>query len=569
MAPREVPSLGGQVGNWIQEHLAIPDGKRMGEPFLLTGDQWDSLLNYYRLDGQGRFVHPLGGLDVEPAKAGKSPFGAALIAAEALGPVCFAGWDKFGEPVGRPWPSPWIQVAAVSEAQTSNTWRALLPMLQLGDIGHAVEDVGLTRVVLPSGGKVEFVTAAHRSRVGARLTFALLDELGFWLPGSHGHELYDALFRNLIGMKGRFWGTTNAWALDEDSVAERIAAEKGVYVKDVDPGSYRIRDKRERRQALERVYGDAASGCWAQGNASGFIPPWIDLDRIELGVEKLLGRDEPQARRFFFNEKLAASAAAFDIAAFKGLANPDYRPAPRAGVVLTCDGAISRDSLAVLATELKTGFQWPVAVETRPEGAPGGYQHDLDAVDAAVVQAWETYSVHGLHVDPQFIEPLVARWQARWGDEKVVPFYTNTQVAKIAHAVRRYGEAIARGELSHDGDERLVAHVRNAVRRPCHVRDDDDRPLFTIQKDHPNSPRKIDCAMAAVMGWEIRYDTVRTAVAEPPPKPSSFAFDQHACYMVDGREVDYSTYKDAKARWDEWATANGQPVVDNSAAFLV
>jgi hypothetical protein len=38
---REVPTLGGLVGNWIQANCAIPDGERRGEPFLLTREQWD------------------------------------------------------------------------------------------------------------------------------------------------------------------------------------------------------------------------------------------------------------------------------------------------------------------------------------------------------------------------------------------------------------------------------------------------------------------------------------------------------------------------------------------------
>jgi hypothetical protein len=33
----EIPTLGGIVGNWIQEHVAIPDSDRQGEPFLLVG----------------------------------------------------------------------------------------------------------------------------------------------------------------------------------------------------------------------------------------------------------------------------------------------------------------------------------------------------------------------------------------------------------------------------------------------------------------------------------------------------------------------------------------------------
>lgn len=513
---REVPTLGGIVGNWIQSHVAIPDGDHQGEPFLLTGEQWTFLLHYYALDAQGKFVHRRGGLMVRPQKAGKSPFAAALIAAEAAGPTRFAGWEN-GEPVGKRHSTPWIQVAAVSEDQAGNVYRALVPMLQLGDVAHEIDDVGLTRIVLPGGGRIEPVTAAHRSRVGARTTFAVLDELSFWLPANHGHELADAMLRNLAGMRGRFVGITNAWSLNEDSAAERIAGEGGVFVDSPEPGRYSIANKRERRKALRRVYGDSATGCEAQGNASGHIEPWIDLDVIDDAVASLIGRDEAQARRFFLNEKVAADASAFDVHRFAELASPDHVPAERAEIVLAADGAFNRDALAVVACELETGFVWPVVIETRPEDADDDYHHDLDRIDGAVVDAFERFRVVRFYVDPQYIEPLVERWQSRWGDTRVVPWFTNRQ-GPAAHAVRRFAEAIASGELSHDGDPTLTAHVKNAVRRAVSVRDDNGRQLFTVAKDGRNSPRKIDAAMAGVMAWEARYNARREGLKPEPRK---------------------------------------------------
>jgi hypothetical protein len=124
VAEREIPSLGGLVGNWIQEHVAIPDGERMGEPFRLTDDQWAFVLRFYALNERGEFIHRRGGMYVRPAKQGKSPLAAAVVLAEAAGPTRFDRWDG-SDPVGRPPPSPWVQIAAVSEDQTANTWRAL------------------------------------------------------------------------------------------------------------------------------------------------------------------------------------------------------------------------------------------------------------------------------------------------------------------------------------------------------------------------------------------------------------------------------------------------------------
>ena len=517
MAEREIPTLGGAVGCWIQETLAIPDGERQGEPFLLTADQWEFLLRFYALDAAGQFVNRRGAMLVRPSKQGKSPLAAAIIAAEAAGPTRFAGWEN-GQPSARRAATPWIQVAAVSEDQTSNTWRALLPMLQLGEIATEVEDVGLTRVNLPGhGGRIEFVTAAHRSRVGQRVTFAVLDELSFWLPGNHGHKLADAVLRNLAGMDGRFVGTTNAWSTDEDSVAQRLSgADAGIHVDDVEPPPFSIRNKAERRKALRAVYGASAAGCEAQGNAEGTIEPWIDLDRIDQEVVALIDRDEAQARRFFFNQKLAADVAAFDPRRWDELAEGRAEPEEGALIAIGIDGARFVDALAIIATEIETGYQWPLIILERPEGAPDDYEHDFDAADGVVHEAYERWNVWRIYADPQNIDPLVARWQGRWGEHKVIEWFTNRPRA-IAHAVRRFADAIAAGDVSHSGDPSFARHVKNAGRRKLSVRDDEGRQLWTIAKDRRGSPRKMDAAMAAVLSWEARSDALAEGVEGQEP----------------------------------------------------
>lgn len=514
--PREIPTLGGLVGNWIQAHCAIPDGDRMGEPYLLTGDQWDFVLRFYALDAQGRFLRRRGGLMVRPQKWGKGPFSAALICAEAAGPTRFAGWDARGEPIGRPVASPWIQAAAVSEAQVANVWRALLPMMQLGDIAGEIEDVGLTRVNLPGGGRIEPVTAAHRSRVGQRTTFSVMDEVGFWLPSNHGRALADAMLRNLAGMGGRFLQTTNAWDPAEDSVAQQTAEadDSGVHVDDIEPGDGSIYNRADRRRMLKRVYGDAASGCEAQGNATGWIDGWTDLDRIDTEIVALLGRDAAQAERFFTNRKRASEGQAFDPVRWDELANRDYQPAQRAMVVIGVDGARFADALAVVATEVETGFTWPLGVWARPEDAPDDYEHPFDQVDGAMQDAFARFTVWRVHVDPQWIDVLLEKWQGRWGAKKVLPWLTN-RPRQIAEAVRGFTDAIVAGDLSHNADDTLTRHVKNAVRRKVNIYDDEHRNLHSISKDRPDSPRKIDAAMAAVLSWEARGDAIADGAQRP------------------------------------------------------
>ena len=63
--------------------------------------------------------------------------------------------------------------------------------------------------------------------------------------------------------------------------------------------------------------------------------------------------------------------------------------------------------------------------------------------------------------------------------------------------------AVLKGDLRHDGDPVLARHVGHCVAK--------ETPYGTIVgKEHPDSPRKIDAAVAAVVAFE------RAASGMPP-----------------------------------------------------
>jgi hypothetical protein len=511
--PGEFPTLGYVVAQWIQDLCVVPDRDQRGTPFILTTEQLTFLVHFYRLTVEGKWFYARGSQLIRPQKWGKGPLAASVVCAEAAGPVRFDGWDAQGEPVGRAWDTPHIQITACSEDQTDNTWRALQPMIELGELGRDfIPDTGLTRINLPGGGLIEPVTASARSRLGQRITFAVQDQSESWVQSNNGWWLADNQRRNLAGMGGRFLETGNAPDPVEQSVAQRTQSEPGVYIDDVDGGAGSVRNKQERRRVMRKVYGDSLI---ERGG-------WVDLDRVDQEVDALLEHDAAQAERFFLNRKLASVGAAFDFEAWLKATAPRRVPA-MAVIVLGVDGAEHDDAIAVVATEVATGYQWPVIVIERPPHAPEDYRHDFDAVDAAVDEVFAHYTVWRAYCDDQYIGTLIDKWANKYGHRRVVIWHTN-RPKQIAWAVRNYEDAIASGDVAHDGNPVMAAHVRNARKRMLTVLDDHQRQMHTISKDTIRSPRKIDAAMAGVLSWEARGDAVADGgvflgqVPEPPKR---------------------------------------------------
>jgi hypothetical protein len=119
--PGEYPTLGYEVGEWIEENCVVPDGYLQGQPYKLTDEMWRYLLKRYRVYP---YAAPWPAPDAlmfygsqlrRSQKWGKDPLGAAMILANALGPTRFDGWDAAGEPVGAPYPTPLIVCLGTSE----------------------------------------------------------------------------------------------------------------------------------------------------------------------------------------------------------------------------------------------------------------------------------------------------------------------------------------------------------------------------------------------------------------------------------------------------------------------
>lgn len=494
--PGEYPTLGYLIGAWIEENCVIPDGYRRGEPFLLTEAQWRFVLEYYEIDPTRSELAYYGGQLRRPQKWGKDPFGAALVLAEGMGPARFDGWDASGEPVGAPYPTPYIPILGVSEDQTDNTYLPLLTMIRESDLVNlAGMDAGETRTTLPGGGIIDPVTSSWNARLGARMTFATLTEPHLMIRRNGGRKLAAAVKRNIAGMDGRWLELTNGWDPTEGSEAQATAesGESGVYVNTVEPRRVEnLDDDAELFAELRRQYEDHTTD---EGG-------WVKLERIvaEIRSPRTL---ESDARRYFLNEIVEGLDSLVDHTKWDAKADTSLSLQPGDYIGLGFDGSRSDDSTALIAVRRSD-----LTVHELGVWEADGEEHWVvprAEVHDRLADVFAAYRVGRMLGDPWRWENDLSIWADTYGDKVVLEFPTNVQV-RMDKAINRFVGAFKRGELTHTGAGRLSAHVKNAILirgdRKKDRGEDDPNATHYRKLAKRSAGVKMDAAVAAVLALE-------------------------------------------------------------------
>lgn len=529
--PGEVPTLGWQVIDWITQFLAAPDRVEY-EPFRLYREQEDFVLRFYELHPVTARRRYRRGVISRSRGWGKSPLLAAVAICEALGPVVPDGWDADGQPVGRPWVSlrtPLVQVAAVSEDQTKNTWAPLLEMLDgpVVDEYPGLEPLG-TFVNLPRG-RIEPVTSSARTVKGNRAVFAVLDQTEEWVPSNGGVKLFEKMKNNAAKVGGSFIESPNAFTPGEESVAESSAA----FWAEIQAGTARddgllydhreapkdtdLADRESLVAGLRHAYGDSSAhpdGCVLHDPPCE--PGHVDLDTLVATVWDL-SSDVQVSRSDFLNQVTHASDS--------WVSEPEWTAcrAPREvindgeAVTLGFDGSRHRergktDATALVGCRVRDGHVFLIAVWEHPDGVDD-WSVPTGQVDVEVARAFDRYNVVGFYADPAYWETFVADWEAKFRrrlkvgrPEHPIEWWTSRITATV-DATDQLRSAIRSGDMTHDGSAVLTRHVLNA-----RLRGKEGKRL--IRKEHPQSPNKIDAAYAAILAWQARLDAVAKGIGK-------------------------------------------------------
>ncbi len=528
------PTLGFLVSDWTTAHCVIPDRDDKGRPWVPYEWQLWCTVNHYRVKPKARvgqlapaFVYRRSQI-IGPQKTGKGPYAASIVAAEGLGPVIFDGWAEPGEvylcsehgcecgweyeyepgePKGRPWATPLIQLLATSEDQVANVYDPLKAMARYEPLASLME-VREEFIRLPNDGKIEIVTSSALSRLGNPIIFALQDETGLYTATNKLVKVAQTQRRGAAGMGGRSMETSNAWDPSEDSTAQRTA-DAALKVSDVfrfhqlPPAHLSYGNRQERHRIHKHVY---------RGSDH------VDLDAIEAEAAELLIRDPGMAERFYGNRIVSGHSAWIGDGLWDARSDP--REVPRGTkVVLGFDGSDIDDHTAI-RLETLDGYQFtprygPDRLPAIWNPADYGGQVPRLEVDAAIDEVHEFYDVVRGYYDPPYWETEIDGWAERLGEKKVIRWYTRRPVQMHAAAERLVTDVSkADSTFKHDGCPITSGHVANA-RKAARA-----ASRYVLAK--ASDAQKIDAAVTSVLAHEAAGDAI--AAGENRVKKKRYAY---------------------------------------------
>jgi phage terminase large subunit-like protein len=381
--------------------------------------------------------------------------------------------------------------------------------------------VGISRIYTAAGGRLEPITASAKTAEGARPTFIVEDETHWWTDENGGTALDKVCRRNvgkIPGGTGRMLETTNAHAVGQQSVAERsyeayLAMKEGrarrmglMYDAREAPADIDLADRAELMAALAAAYGDST---------------WVDLERL---VDEIWdpSTSPQESRRFYLNQIAAATDSWLEAHQWASCARPDKIVREGDSITLGFDGSRKRthsttDATALVGCRVDDGHLFEVEIWEQPDNADA-WEVPVGEVLARLEQTMERYNVVGFFADPAKWEGHVMGWEARWhrqlkvkaSREHPIQFWmTGGRVSAVVRALDQIYNAIVDGEVTHDGSHTLTRHILNARRHQT--------PTGTvIRKEHPESARKIDGAIAATLAWAARLEAVKSGAGARP-----------------------------------------------------
>lgn len=520
----------------------IPEGDNAGDPFVPTVDHRVWLANWYEVKpsakpGERNVAFRFRtGQWMAAQKIGKSPGVAAETCLEFVGPALFDGFAvegdfyacadhgcpcggvylyEVGEPMGRHWPTPRIQLAAVVEDQVENTWGALIPMIDDGPLANVVPKTGEAFIRHPNrnrDSRVEIVTSKADGKLGARISSGKADETGLWNDQNHMKKFMRTLRRGAAGMGGRVSESTNPYDPAENSQAQETheSKRKDVLKHYFPPPAHLDFGLKKDREVIFR---------WNYSSS-----PWVDIRSIEAESSALAENNPAEAERFFGDRIVAGSGTWMDMPKWtaRALDGKEGRPdpitvAPRTKVTLGFDGSDNNDHTGI-RLETLSGHQFtPTYGEANRKTLwdPRDWNGRVPRaeVNAAVSQLASDFEIVRAYLDPMFWETEIDTWASEYGEKVFVKWPTN-RVTQMHSSLERFRTDVYNtdSKFTHDGDPDVAVHMRNAIIRARTVDKLTGIRLYILGK--PADHQKFDYTMSSVLAHDAAMDAIAGGALE-------------------------------------------------------
>lgn len=521
-------TLGDQVAEWLEANAVWGPGSKFGQPLTIDDEFYGFLVRAYQIfphshDRAGRRRFDL--CSEEKAKGvGKTEHALNVGQAEfhPSAPVRCVDWVHRGRawiPVGGPVPYPRLIFSAATEDQVQRTafgrFREALRKSPHASDYH----ITLDRIVLlgPDGapaGEAFPVAVSPDTADGELPTWQHIDEPHRWDMPRH-HEMFDTIGENAVkDVDSDAWTMTSSTAghTGGRSIEERLlhtaeAIERGevrqpnfFFIRRFCPDDWPLDTEVAVEAAVREARGIAAD--WS-GDIPRIVARYFDP------------KTNPEYwERVWLNRWVKGAGMAFDPKLWATLHREGEIPRGEM-VTLGFDGARRRDSTGLVATGVRSGFQQVVGLWEKPFNIEDWEVPPLE-VDEAMVEAFNRWNVWRAYLDPPYWDDWVPVWEGRWGTDRVHRWWTNRRKV-MAFSLRGYLAAQQSGELTFGGpnkewNEAYRRHIANAYKDQLPMRDEEDVELWVIKKARPDSPDKIDLAMAGCLSWQARMDAVTKGV---------------------------------------------------------
>jgi len=502
------PSSGAMAERWIETALIHGEGDLYGKPFRLLDWHREFLWSWYEYvdapdDPRGWEWWAKQAYIGQPRGAVKTEFLAAIACLEFAGPSRFVRT------------TPIIHVAAASRDNAGELFGQI--QIMLGGQGDSVAEAPLrgrfnvydTKIEYRDGrpGYIERIAAEAGTNQGGKTTLFLADELHEWT--GRRERVHSVISSALEKRRGaREIGITTAGPrrgdlppASHDGIAWRLYA-KGLEQR-ANPGLYPrflfrwgeptrerdLNDRDQRRESLLEASGTVAGKVW---DVESRLDKWNDPEFRHVDF-----------LRYFLNVWPKAGVGSWleDIPdAWRDLEDPKAAKVRKgAEVWVGVDSALRHDTASVTIVHPIDDVRrsWSSRVFAAEKG-----RVDQVALRTHLRKISERFSVRALAYDPRFFE-LPAQILEEEGWPVVEVPQSPERMGRAAEHVFRQ---IVGGDLVHDGDPVLTAHVEAAV-----WREGDRGRIISKSKSGP-----IDALIGGILATYV-LDLAEDDEEEDPP----------------------------------------------------